>query len=77
MRSFHNMFLKQSLFGFQTNASKLMLKGGVYIYIPIPYGVKYKQNPRPDGRQGGGQDRRQAQRGGHSIPVKADTLRKH
>ena len=35
------------------------------------------QHPRPDGRQGGRQDRRQAQRSGHSIPVKADTLRKH
>ena len=31
-----------SLFGFQTDASKLMLKGG--ISIPIQYGVKYKQN---------------------------------
>ena len=29
-----------SLFGFQTDASKLMLKGG--ISIPIQYGVKYK-----------------------------------
>ena len=32
MCSFHNMFLKLSLFGFQTDASKLMLKV-VYIYI--------------------------------------------
>ena len=42
MCSFHNMFLKLSLFGFQTDASKLMLKGGIYIYIPIQYGVKFR-----------------------------------